>query len=73
MNPVGKHKAKKPFPCREEDWERVGQKIESSVREGMKDWIGKEEHEKKEQEWEEIARKIEEKVRKAIKDWLDKP
>jgi hypothetical protein len=39
----------------------------------MKDWLGKEEREKKEQEWEEIARKVEEKVRKAIKDWLDKP
>jgi polyribonucleotide nucleotidyltransferase len=73
MSPVGKKKAKKPFPIREEEWNRLESKIESSVREGMKDWLGKEEREKKEQEWEEIARKIEEKVRKAIKDWLNKP
>lgn len=73
MNPVGKKRAKKRFPCREEEWDRIGSKIESSVREGMKDWVGKEDREKKEQESEDIARKIEEKVRKAIKDWLNKP
>jgi len=73
MSPVGKKRAKKPFPIREEEWNQIGSKIESSVREGMKDWLGKEEHEKKEQEWEEIARKIEEKVKRVLKDWAEKP
>jgi hypothetical protein len=72
LSPVGKAKKKKARRFHEDDWDRIGTRIEESVRTGIKDWLDKDEQ-KKSEEWEEIAHKIEEKVRKSLKDWLNKP
>ncbi len=57
---------------RAEEWQKISERIEEKVREGLKSWLTEAEKEERKKEWEEIANKLEEKIRRVIKEWVEK-
>ncbi len=57
---------------REEEWQKIGERIEEKVREGLKTYLTEAEREERKKEWEEIVNKLEEKIKKILKEWVEK-
>jgi hypothetical protein len=52
---------------RERDWDRVGQHIGDSVKEGLASWRKEERRSDSDRDWDELGRKIEERIREEMK------
>jgi thiosulfate reductase cytochrome b subunit len=50
---------------REQDWERIGERIERKIKARLREWAEEDE------EWKEVEEKIAAKIRKKIKEWAE--
>jgi hypothetical protein len=59
---------------REEEWDKIADKVEIKVMRKMKEWAEEEEEEGGEvgKEWEEIGDKVEKKLKRKIREWAEK-
>jgi len=63
------HRKTKKVRLHEDEWERIGAKVEAKVRRGIDNWL--DERDKTDEEWEEIGKKIEEKIKRELRDWAE--
>jgi len=57
---------------REQDWEEIGEKVESKVMHKLKDWAEDQESTDSGKDWEEICGKVENKLKRKIREWSEK-
>jgi hypothetical protein len=57
---------------RKKDWDRINERVEVKVKQGIQSWLNEAEKKEKEKEWEEIAKKIEEKIKRTLEEWVEK-
>jgi hypothetical protein len=47
------------------DWDEVGEKIETKIKDGFSRWVGAD----SDMDWNDLGQKIEEKIKRKVRDW----
>jgi len=53
------------WPRKKRDWDEVGEKIETKIKDGFSRWVGAD----SDMDWNDLGQKIEEKIKHKIRDW----
>lgn len=54
-----------PWRRKKHDWEEVGEKIETKIKDGFSRWVGA----GSDMDWNDLGQKIEDKIKHKIRDW----